>query len=705
VSWLPSALSAFTDLPSGHPLDIAGFVVEHRCRERDEEFHGFDGAEGRFFASRGRASDPRALTFGADLLELYPEAPRIEGPVDPRVVLEHVLRSPRQPAGPGPGTTHDYRVMSVDAIGRRSAPAVSEGHRLEKHLPPPKPVGPPREKRADEDETIARSRPLRPAGVRAVVLQAADPYLSSADRERLGGRAHLVLLQWAWAAEQRRVDASAVQFRVYWRTDDPFVIRGRIVGAITRLADGHRMKVALSREVREAELVGQFVTLGDGGAFVIRRHGAGRTVVLEVDLSRVTPDRAPEADRFELFVPTDGSEERPETWSARIAVTPITSDEVYELELPDFAIDFSSPRLLRGYLGVSAADAESYVTDRRPAGTPLGGLVGNESAVAIAPVHARAWARPLLDVPPPLADVATVRLPELAGETIDWTLDLAALLPDLPHGGHRLRVERASSAELVKRLVREGDGIAVKQADDRTARWTGLAPGDERALVDALSGTSEVPSRYVMALAISGLVGETVWQTVGTDGWAFGPVHDRLPNTPQRFIYRVKLIDRAGRLSEGAAFVPRVFRIPARQRPGKPIIDLLRFDGPLARVSVALPDPDPMGVALFFYTQRSSGARAAIPPRAELLRVPDRPDLVPPQGIRLRLDDGTILQPMFLRTRDAVLDGRRPSWSVERNLGHPMDVYLWAVAISADGLLSPLVGPATGRTAAELAHS
>ena len=90
--------------------------------------------------------------------------------------------------------------------------------RLEKHLPPPQPVGPP----APSPNDVG-------TGMRARVLQDIDPDLSDADRTLLGSSSNAVVIDWDGPI-QRGADPHAREFRVYWQPLTPDVVSGRVTG-------------------------------------------------------------------------------------------------------------------------------------------------------------------------------------------------------------------------------------------------------------------------------------------------------------------------------------------------------------------------------------------------------------------------------------------------------------------------------------------
>ena len=134
-----------TDLGAVPPSDIAAFLLERRRVDAAGPFEpvGQQNPPTLYFGNRGARSDPPPLSFGIDALVAYPETPPVNAPVNPWITVDDVLLSAANPGGPPPGSTHQYRVYSVDVIGRRSvAPTVGSVVRLEKHIAPPRPPGP-----------------------------------------------------------------------------------------------------------------------------------------------------------------------------------------------------------------------------------------------------------------------------------------------------------------------------------------------------------------------------------------------------------------------------------------------------------------------------------------------------------------------------------------------------------------------------------
>ena len=155
-----------------------------------------------------------------------------------------------------------------------------------------------------------------------------------------------------------------------------------------------------SRPVAANEFAGVRVVLG--AAYQILAHPAGVDVVLDLGASPVDPARAPSPQPFAL-TRTTSAELDPEYWDERIRVVPripaaAGSDAVeeYQETVPAswVAVAADTPRQRAAY-GVTAADAEAYVPDRRTAVEPAP-RPGNESTVAATEVTARYFGRPTL---------------------------------------------------------------------------------------------------------------------------------------------------------------------------------------------------------------------------------------------------------------------------------------------------------------------
>ena len=384
VAWPP-------DLGAFPPFDVLGFLIERRRVDTGGEFEQLDGGKlsTLVLGSRGGHRDPPPLGVGVDLEAAFPDDPAPTPPVSPLMSLDDVLVNADH-EGPPPGSTHQYRVFSVDAIGRPSAsPSVGSVVRLEKRQPPPQPVGSPEPPPAGA---------IAPSGVRARAIQADDPNLLADDRTLLGDSTNAVVLEWGWTQAERDADPHAAEFRVYWQPLAPDLVRGAVTAPATAAGGVFEMPAALDRPLEADAMRGRYLALPDY-PFKVAGHTAGQTVVLQLEPSLIEPTRMPSPAAFEFRPVLNGAEQRPPAWAERSAVVPITDGESYRHVFRDvLVLDADHPRT-RVWVGVSAADGQSYVDDALPAAVPNGGRPGNESAIV-----ARGSDRPLPR--PPRADRA-----------------------------------------------------------------------------------------------------------------------------------------------------------------------------------------------------------------------------------------------------------------------------------------------------------
>jgi hypothetical protein len=83
--------------------------------------------------------------------------------------------------------------------------------------------------------------------------------------------------------------------------------------------------------------------------------------------------------------------------------------------------------------------------------------------------------------------------------------------------------------------------------------------------------------------------------------------------------------------------------------------------------------------------------------KPQLLRTPNRPDLYPAHGLRLRLSDGTLLAPTFAPVNEAAAaaEARVRTWTIDRVVGNDQSVTVWVAAVTRDGVGSKVTGAAT----------
>lgn len=442
--WLPPPASGSTvvpwppDLAAFPPFDVLGFHLERRRVDTGGPFLDVDDSRPptKFFGNRTGRKNPPQLYPGIDLLAVFQEVVKPEPPVSVLMEAKDTLRSLAKPAGPPPGTLHQYRIFSVDAIGRRSAaPTLGSVVRLEKRVAPPQPVGP---------TTPPPAGVRRPVGVTARVLQALDTRLPPGDVALLGASTNAIVLEWAWTQMERARAPFATEFRVYFRPVPPDVVRGALTGTAVPVGGDFEMAAALNQPVVADVLQGCYLRAG-GNSFKVKSNTAGQNVTVRFEKSALDPSATPAAGPVEFPVPPDAAELRPERWPERTAVVPVTAAENYQFVFRNRLTLSATQPAVRVWVGVSTADDQSYVPDAVSA-PPNGNRPGNESSLVAVPANARYLGRPVFTVPPPLPAVPEQVTNEPVENRVAVRLDLPGLLPAVAvPAGFTVKLERLSA--------------------------------------------------------------------------------------------------------------------------------------------------------------------------------------------------------------------------------------------------------------------
>lgn len=684
VGWLPPGTSPAgwpPDLAAAPPLDVMSFTVERRRVDTGGAWRAI-ADDTAFFGARGSTPTPVVLFPGQDLLAAFPERRPPVPPVSPFMRTE----DPLEGLDPGPGSTHQYQVCSVDAIGRVSAPGQSPVVRLEKHAPPPQPSGP-----------VVPAGRLAPEGVAARVLQASDPALSDEERTLLAGAAAAVVIEWGWTDEQRARDPYVTEFRVYWESAPPDVIDGALTGVAAAGASGWTMAATLSRPVATDALAGRYVTAG-ARPFRVLANGAGTTIAVELARSAIDPSLAPSAGAFVFQPRLDGTELRPARWERRSALVPLTAAASYQHVFQEPVVLSAAQPRVRVWAGVSAADDQAYVADERSSATLNGGRPGNESSVVPAPAHARWIGQPAFTATQPLPDVPELRCDEPVGADVRAVVDLPALLTGATvPAGHRLVVERLALSEVSAAFRVTGDRIDLQPPDGAAVEYQLTDATDRAALLTQLrSGVpGTVERRFLMDALLAQADGFAGAWRPAVDGQVdLARTELVLSSQAERYALRVRIADAAGHVSAAAAVLGIVVRVPSLRVPAPPELTVAEDTSDALTVSARVRDvPDVRW--LLFFSRPVNGAGA---PAGELLRTANRPDLYPGDGVRLRLEDGTLLRP----TVQAAATGtrERPDRIVAATLtpGYGQQLALWAATLTADGVPSRLAGPTVAST-------
>jgi hypothetical protein len=693
------------DLDAYPPMAAASFLLERRGVDPPADWGPVDPPDQDlpgpviYLGERGARPDKPVITFGCDLLELFPERPPTLGPVAPRISQEDVLRSMARPDGPPPGSKLQYRVWSLDVIGRRSRlPAEGVERRLEKRVAPPLPRSP----LTPEGEEPPG---LAPKGVRAYCLQASDRELGPEEEDILAGHANAVVLEWGWGPEQRRQDPYAREFRVYRRGADAGVVEGVLEGPATPTAEGWSVPARVEPPVGRDRLAGSRLLVG-GAAFLILAHDPGGPMTLSLARPETDDEAVPGPQGFRVYLPTDGSELRPGQWE-RLACQPIEEGrDNYRSVLHDiFTVDDAHPQT-SFWVGVSSADDQDYVPDE-VSGPPWGGRPGNESSIVAVSLAPRYRGRPEFVAPSALPAVPEVVLAEPTGEEVAASVDLAAAVdwPGLP-AGHQVLLERLAGGEVSSRLAVGGSGGVVVLGPEGEELALALEHPDDRAALEAqLAGgqPGAVESRFLLAAlrqhpqAFGGL-----WARVGEGPGPLAARDDRLPAQAERYFYRVRQADRAGHLSLEAAVLGVVHRVPSLRRPGPPRVRAGAGAGGAVPLTLEVAPAWDLPWALVF--SLASPADEEPPPaldqEARLLRVPNHRGEISPAagapGIRLRLADGTLLEPRVVELPAG--PGARAEVESRVEAGPDRRVVAWAACLSRDRIPSPPAGPVAALT-------
>jgi hypothetical protein len=704
VAWTPASLTGVggwpPDLGAAPPLDATMFQIEHQ-QLPGASWEPVLEDDNLTTGDRSLPEQPLRIFPGGDLMQIFPEA---RPPESDASAVRFVWRDafdftvddtpPRRPVPPT-GTLHRYRVRAIDAIGRPSAWRESAALRLEKHNPPPLPAGPdPRPARE-----LERAAPSGPQ-VRVLDRDATD--LTPDERVLLGAHANAILLTWGWHAEQRAQDPMAKEFRVYASRHRLDAQRAR-VDAVTEIGPGrYVVDLHLERDVVSDGSAG--LVFNAGYPFHLRAHGAGRDIQATVAARVAMPDGAfPRptlgAALFPMRLTPDAT--RAPAWDARVEIVALEPGRDVYAAAPIFDLLALSPDHPRDevLVGVSAADAESYVDDPL---APAESRPGNEGAIAAVPVAARYLGRPAVVDVPALAPVPEIVTPfpgsrPLAAR-VDVTLFLAGsgfaagqrALPERALADEVFRAYRLEAGRLIARVLdprAPGDEereVVVPNPIDRAAVVAAFAAGDAAGLSDP----------HLVFLAASHPFGARLFTPASAVPIVLPAFDDTLPNRAARLVYRLRAVDAAGHLSLGGVTLKGIVRIPAASDIAAPLRAAARPGDAAHRLRLEIRgDADVTHVMVFSLVHPA------------LVRPPATADLMwrsipaPPASVtaRLRLADGALLAPTLKSLADPDVEGTVPYRAVAIDAAMSGDdrVSLWACAVTRDGWLSPLVGPWT----------
>ena len=711
LNWLPAVsggLGAWPDdLDAGPPLDALAYAIEHRLVTPPASFGPWEpvqSGDNLTLGSRDTSPTSARLVYGCDLDALFPRIrPRgagagfalhlsdVFGEKDPTTGAVR----PAQPLG----SYHQYQIRSVDAVGRAGGTTtLSNVARLEKHVPPPVPVAPQPSHGADPPPPPVDVNGMLTTvpGPRARVIVKGAKGLTPSDVTTLGAHQNAIVLEWGWRQQERDLDPTAAEFRVYV-TAPPDAVRANVtavgsLGANWNLA----LTITSAYPLVANELAGLWIESG-GYPFRVVSNEAGMTPHVQVEHAQIGTAQ-PVAGTVVFGRNLQPEHQRPALWRDRVAVYPITASENYRHVFYDvLTLDAAHPRDTV-WAGVSAADAQAYVADERSAGANAN-RPGNESSIAACTASARYVGQPVFSVPPPLGDVPELVTSEPAGRQILVSLDLVALLGGALPAGSPVSLERCSSDEVISRVALSGNDVVLTNVDGTTQIVAFPNPGDHAAVIAALgsSDPQRLANKYLLHLVVASNDPAAFFTAVSGTTQSVGVVEDRLAPKPGRFLYFARAADALGHRSQGGAILPAVVRVPATSAAPTPRRRALATTNTTVALTVAIP-PDPNTAhALLFVRADAPGTAPSNQAGAEILRTPNRRDLYPHDGLRMRLSDGTLLAPAVVKdladldvTTEA--DGTRVA-TLTANAAHGAWATTWCYALTRDGFPSYVCGP------------
>lgn len=691
VTWRPAPAFGLTGWPAdaeaAPPLDATIFQVERREPPAGAWTPVLED-ENWALGDRDASIRDLQLPPGSELLAAFPDSSSNPGGGDLDLFLVDAFDADEAVA-PEPGALVQYRVRAIDAIGRPSADWTEAAPvRLEKHMPPPIPVGP-----ADAGTDVV--------GVQVRVLVRDAPDLTADEQALLGASDNAVVLRWGWHAEQREQDPLAREFRVY--ASPPLDVVGGQVLSVTTTSTGratsYEAQLQLDRDVRADAAAG--LRLVAGHPFLIRSHTAGSaiTMVLETRLRVRGAAPVPAVGPVRLSLPLTPDRTRPTAWGPRVQIVPITAATTYEVVLRDrLTLSADQPRDAL-WVGVSTADDQPYVADQL---APVETRPGNESAIVAVLAAGRFAGRPILEIPPPLAEVTEIRTPEPGAEPLHFPLDVTPHLPPGVGGGRR-RHERVPAGALLAACRATPDGRVLARPVEplQPGEWEVEIPipnpADRAELVAALAAghSTEVDDRFLVYLAGHHPYRDRLFVSAHDEPLPPGPFPETLPPAADRWVYRVRGVDAAGHVSAGSATAQAVVRVPSLQAGAPPVRAPREPGDPPERMRVRVPADATLSHLLFFHAPSVGNGPV---PVTEISRVPNRADLLPAGGLWLRAPDGELLAPTALELDEPAVvvaaDGSREV-VLTVPIGPGERTRVWLATLTHDGIPSPLAGPYT----------
>ena len=681
------------DLDAFPPFDALGFHLERRRVDVSEAFIPIDGekSDTLFMGSRQGSMDPQPVAFGVDILKLFPQVHPPKQPIEIFMEAQDVLFSSATKIGV-PGGLYQYRIFAVDVLGRKSAtPTDGSVVRLEKRVAPPQPGAP----------NIPANGDVGFAGVKVSVLQASDPELSSSDQALLGSSTNALVLDWGWSPKQRQMDPFAREFRVYWQSVVPDLIYGSFTGPPVPSGSYYDMPAELQQSVSANQYSGHYVRAGEF-PFKIKSHTGGTNITIRLEKFAADPSRMPQQGDFVLSASLSGENVRPSKWQSRTEVIPITSQENYQYIFRDaLTLSAANPKE-RIWVGVSTADDQYYISDELPSSALNGNRPGNESSIAVGYAQARYYGRPIFTVPPPLEDVPEISTNEPVNTSIDLELDLPVIYGiDLTvPAGHKIVLEQIPSAVLLNMIgTTPSDQIEANLPDGTSPTYTLANPVDHSNFVSQIKDgvPQAIEGKFIMNFLIRFKTElDELWTRVITTPVNYGTQKVILKADPERYFYQIRLVDAAGHISEAGAIMPGIVRTRSVRVPDAPALKAKSSNDDQIHLKIEFRDQFDLKWLILFAHESDiiNPPDESTLKKAQFLRLPNRMDLYPDDGIRVRLRDGSILAPISsMLVSTATLEGDIRKIENDITLNLDKRVALWAVLMSRDGIASRTLGP------------
>jgi hypothetical protein len=395
---------------------------------------------------------------------------------------------------------------------------------------------------------------------------------------------------------------------------------------------------------------------------------------------------------------------RPSGWAERVEVQPgqyfmpITDTTAYQFVLRDrLQIDDAHPRDAI-WMGVTAADSESYVADTFPHPTPGGALPGNESAVAFAQCQAVLMRRLMFTPPHALGPVTRISTPEPVDGPVRFPLDLAPHLDGMGLTvGDLVKPERLSVIDLLAALRTE-DGrvfaqvVARRSAGESEQEITLPNPGDQALLVAGLESgnAARIDDRIAVYLAGVHPYADRLFTEATSNPVVFARFDETLHPGGARYVYRVRKANGAGRTSQQGAIAKVVVRVPSLMPSAPPRREPREAGDALDLLRLAVPRDQRVRALLIF--ERIAAVETEIA-GAQLVRLANRSDLDVADVVRLRTLEGEMITPRSVAFDDLLSDAGTVRARVTLAGGTARRLAVWACSVTEDGIPSALAGP------------